>query len=115
MAEEAYKLKKLLKELGAIKGRHTELVSVYVPSGYSITDIGAQIKNEQGTAINIKSKAVRKNVVGALERIVQHLKLYKHTPPNGLAKKPLANILKVANREMKVFNFGKNNVPNTDA
>ena len=85
MEEGYYKLKKLLKELGAIKGRHTELVSVYVPSGYSISDIGAQIKNEQGTAINIKSKTVRKNVVGALERIVQHLKIYKKTPENGLA------------------------------
>jgi len=28
---------------------------------------------------------VRKNVLGALEKIVQHLKLYRQTPPNGLA------------------------------
>ena len=30
------KLKKFIKELEAIKGRHTELVSVYVPQGYDL-------------------------------------------------------------------------------
>lgn len=83
--EQTYKLKKLIKELEGIKGRHTELVTVYVPVGYSISDISNQIKNEQGTAINIKSKTVRKNVLSALERVVQNLKLYRQTPPNGLA------------------------------
>ncbi|MFQ6020906.1 MAG: peptide chain release factor aRF-1 [Candidatus Aenigmatarchaeota archaeon] len=86
MVEESiYKLKKLLKELSSIKGRHTELVSVYVPSGYSLNEIMTQIRNEQGTAINIKSKSTRKNVLGALEKILQHLKIYKQTPENGLA------------------------------
>lgn len=85
MEEQLYKLRKLLKELEKIKGRHTELVSVYVPSGYSITDIINQIRSEQETAANIKSKTVRKNVMGALEKILQHLKLYKGTPKNGLA------------------------------
>ena len=78
------KLKMLLSELEELKGRHTELVSVYVPAGYSINDIVEQLRNEQGTATNIKSKSTRKNVVDALEKILQHLKLYKQTPPNGL-------------------------------
>ncbi len=86
MVEEGiFKLRKVLAELGKIKGRHTELVSVYVPAGASLTDSINQLKNEQGTAENIKSKATRKNVVGALEKAVQHLKLYKKTPENGLA------------------------------
>lgn len=85
MEENIYKLKKLLKELGGIKGRHTELVTVYIPVGYSVNDVINQLKNEQGTAINIKSKTVRKNVMGALEKAIQHLKLYKQTPPHGLA------------------------------
>ena len=80
-----YRLKKLIDELASIRGRHTELVSVYIPTGYSITDVIGQLKNEQGTASNIKSKATRKNVVTALEKIVQHLKIFKETPPNGLA------------------------------
>lgn len=79
------KLKATVKELENIRGRHTELVTVYIPAGYNVLKVAEQIRNEQGTAQNIKSKAVRKNVVGALEKITQHLKLYKKTPPNGVA------------------------------
>lgn len=79
-----HKVRNLITQLENIKGRHTELVSVYIPAGYSIIDISNQIKLEQGTAENIKSKSTRKNVVDALEKIIQHLKLYKQTPPNGL-------------------------------
>lgn len=80
-----YKLKKMVKLLGNIKGRHTELVSVYVPVGYSLNEITSQLRQEQGTADNIKSKQVRKNVTTALEKIMRHLQLYKKTPENGLA------------------------------
>lgn len=82
--EQQFKLKKLIKELGAIRGRHTELVSVYIPVGYNIVDIITQLKEEQGTASNIKSKTTRKNVLAALEKIIQHLRVFKKTPPNGL-------------------------------
>ncbi len=78
------RLKNLVEELESIKGRHTELVSVYVPAGYNFNKVSEQIKNEQSTAQNIKSKTVRKNVTGALEKIAQHIKLYEHTPENGL-------------------------------
>ena len=33
------KLRKFLKELEGVRGRHTELVSVYVPAGYDIIKI----------------------------------------------------------------------------
>jgi len=79
-----YQLKKLIKELESIRGRHTELVSVYIPAKYSVTDVIGQLKDEQGTAANIKSKATRKNVMTALEKIIQHLRIFKQTPPNGL-------------------------------
>ena len=78
-------LKKLIKQLAAIKGRHTELVTVYVPAGYSLTEIANQLRNEQGTSENIKSKQVRKNVTSALDKIVRNLALYKRTPENGMA------------------------------
>jgi len=39
---------------------------------------------EKGTATNIKSTSTRKNVIDALERMVQHLRLFKKTPENGL-------------------------------
>lgn len=84
-ATERFHLKKLIKELETYRGRHTELVSVYVPAGYDIIKIIQHLAQEQGTASNIKSTSTRKNVQDALERMVQHLKLFKQTPPNGLA------------------------------
>ncbi|MEM5766130.1 MAG: peptide chain release factor aRF-1 [Candidatus Aenigmatarchaeota archaeon] len=82
--EEKLRLKKLIKELEKIKGRHTELISVYVPAGYNLIEASNQIFQEKGTASNIKSKTTRKNVLTALEKILQHLKLFKKTPDNGL-------------------------------
>ncbi|MEA3255491.1 MAG: peptide chain release factor aRF-1, partial [Candidatus Altiarchaeota archaeon] len=63
----------------------TELISVYVPPGYDLNNVLNQLAEEQGTASNIKSKATRKNVMDALEKIIQHLRLFKNTPANGLA------------------------------
>ncbi len=80
-----YKLKRLVRELENVSGRHTELVSVYVPAGYDLNNVLSQLSSEQGTATNIKSKSTRKNVVDALERTIQHLRLIDKTPPNGLA------------------------------
>ncbi|MEM5879318.1 MAG: peptide chain release factor aRF-1 [Candidatus Aenigmatarchaeota archaeon] len=82
--EEKLKLKKLIRELEKIKGRHTELVSVYVPAGYNLAEAANQLFQEKGTASNIKSKTTRKNVLTALEKILQHLKLFRKTPDNGL-------------------------------
>ena len=77
-------LKKLLRELSGKRGRHTELVSLYVPAGYNLNEAKNQISQEAGTAVNIKSKATRKNVMDALEKVNQRLKLYNHTPEKGL-------------------------------
>jgi peptide chain release factor subunit 1 len=78
-------LKQFVKELENFRGRHTELVSVYVPAGYDLVKIINHLQQEQGTASNIKSASTRNNVISALERMVQHLKLFKQTPQNGLA------------------------------
>jgi len=58
----------LIKELEKIKGRHTELVSVYIPAGYNLYEVINQLVEERSTAENIKSKSTRKNVVAALEK-----------------------------------------------
>ena len=63
---------------------NTELVSILVPTGHNISEIGSLITNEIGTATNIKSKTTRKNVISALKRIDQKQKEYRMTPPNGL-------------------------------
>jgi peptide chain release factor subunit 1 len=79
------KLKRFIKELETIRGRHTELISVYVPAGYEIIKIIQHLQQEQGTAENIKDKNTRLHVIDSLERAIRHLRLYKKTPENGLA------------------------------
>ncbi|MEM3126967.1 MAG: peptide chain release factor aRF-1 [Candidatus Woesearchaeota archaeon] len=83
-AKQKHELKKLFNELSSHRGSHTELVTVYVPAGYDIIKIIQHLSQEQGTAVNIKSTSTRKNVIDALEKMIQHLRLYKQTPPNGL-------------------------------
>lgn len=84
-AQQKHKLKKFIKELESHKAAHTEFVTVYIPAGYDLNKITTHLAQEQGTAANIKSAATRKNVIDALERMIQHLKLFPQTPPNGLA------------------------------
>ncbi|MGC9191014.1 MAG: peptide chain release factor aRF-1, partial [Candidatus Micrarchaeia archaeon] len=80
-----YDIKKELKRLKSIRGSGTELISVYIPPGFYIADEIARLRDEYGQASNIKSKTTRLNVQGAIERIMQYLKLYKEPPKNGLA------------------------------
>jgi peptide chain release factor subunit 1 len=84
-AKQRYDLTKFVKELEKFRGRHTELVSVYIPADYDLNKIINHLSQEQGTASNIKSAVTRNNVINALERMIQHLRLFKRTPPNGLA------------------------------
>ncbi len=79
-----YELEEFLAELSKHRGRHTEMISVYVPAGYSLLNIAKQLEQEKSTASNIKSKTTRKNVLDALERLTRHIKLIKETPKNGL-------------------------------
>jgi len=83
--KQKHELKKFVKELSEYRGRHTELVSVYIPAGYDINKIINHLSQEQGTATNIKSTSTRKNVIDALERMIQHLRIFKKTPEHGLA------------------------------
>ncbi|RJS74450.1 peptide chain release factor 1 [Candidatus Bathyarchaeota archaeon] len=81
---ELYRLKKMLKILASKEGRGTELVSLYVPRGRPLSDVMNNLRQEYSTASNIKSDRTRKNVQSALERVMQRLRLFKRTPPNGL-------------------------------
>jgi len=84
MEEQIYKLRKLLEELESIKGRHTELVSVYIPAGFNLHEIINMLKQEYTLTENVKNKTVRNNVLGAIDKILQELKFYAKTPENGL-------------------------------
>lgn len=79
-----YKLTKMINELSNISGHGTELVTVYVPPRRPIFDVIGQLRNEAGTASNIKSDLTRTHVQDALSRTMEHLKLFKDTPENGL-------------------------------
>ena len=78
-------LEEFIEKLENIRGRHTELVSVLIPAGFNKDTVTRQLEAERSTAANIKSKATRKNVIDALDRIVRYLKGIKATPENGLA------------------------------
>ncbi|MBI2044377.1 peptide chain release factor aRF-1 [Candidatus Pacearchaeota archaeon] len=78
-------LEELIEELGNYKGRHTELVSVYVPAGNDLMTAQRQLEAEKSTAKNIKSTSTRKNVIDALDKIIRMIKDYKKNPDNGLA------------------------------
>jgi peptide chain release factor subunit 1 len=82
--EEVRKLRKLIEELENVRGRHTELVSLYIPAGYNLNEVISMISKEISLTENVKSKTVRKNVIDALTKILQHLRLYRKTPENGL-------------------------------
>jgi len=78
-------LKKFVKELEKVKGRHTELVSVYVPAGYDIIKVIKSLQDEQGTAKNIKDAKTRSNVIDSLEKCIRHMRVIDKTPENGVA------------------------------
>ena len=83
--EQIYKLRKILEELESIKGRHTELVTVYVPAGYNLQEIVNMLRQEYTLTENVKNKTVRNNVLAAIDKILQELKFFKKTPEHGLA------------------------------
>jgi len=83
--KQKFQIKKLVKELESIRGRHTELVTVYIPAGYDLNKIINHLAQEQGTASNIKDKTTRDHVIDSLEKMIRHLRLFKRTPENGLA------------------------------
>lgn len=81
---ERFRLKKSLDVLTLKEGRGTELVSLYVPYGKQISEVLNTLKQEHGTATNIKSDTTRNNVQEAITKTQQRLKLFKKVPKNGL-------------------------------
>jgi len=81
---EIFRLKKILNMLANKEGRGTELISLYIPPGRQISEVMNMLREEYGTASNIKSTTTRKNVQDAIVKVQQRLKLFKETPENGL-------------------------------
>jgi len=79
-----YDLKRKIEELKSCKGKHTELISLYVPASKKIFDVVSYLKNELSQSQNIKSKTTKKNVLSAIESILSRLKRFKNPPENGV-------------------------------
>jgi peptide subunit release factor 1 (eRF1) len=60
----------------------TSLITLYIPSGYAMSLVSEKLTSELSTAPNIKSKAVRKDVISALKSASVAIKSYgKHIAP----------------------------------
>ncbi len=79
-----YDFKRSLEEIRNLKGRGTELISVYVPPTKQISDVAAYLREEFSQSSNIKSASTRKNVQGAISSILARLKYFKTPPANGV-------------------------------
>ncbi len=66
--------KKKLRKLEEFRGRGTELISLYLPSGVDRSLVTSQLTEEMSQSSNIKSPATKKNVQGALRKIQNFLK-----------------------------------------
>ena len=54
-----YEMKKSLKKLRSIRGYGTELISIYVPPDFQISDEVNKLREEKNQSSNIKSKTTR--------------------------------------------------------
>ncbi len=81
---ERFRTERLIKELKSKRGRGTELISLYIPAGRPIGEVMSVLREEYSTATNIKDRTTRHHVLEALTSIMQRLKLFRKTPPNGL-------------------------------
>ena len=79
-----HKLRKLIAWLSDKEGRGREFVSLYIPRKVSIEDAVATLKKETDSA-STKSNTVSDHLQDALKNSIQHLKMYKELPENGLA------------------------------
>ena len=80
----AYEFRRALEDLEAVKGRGTELISVYVPPGRPVSDVMARLRSEYAESGNIKSRVTRSHVLWAIESAMNKLRQYREVPPHGM-------------------------------
>jgi peptide chain release factor subunit 1 len=80
-----YEFRQQLEHIKQKEGRGTELISLYIPASKPLADVASYLREEYGSAANIKSKQTRSNVQGAIDSILARLKFYKAAPENGMA------------------------------
>jgi peptide chain release factor subunit 1 len=80
-----YSFQRKLDEIAAVRGRATELVTLYVPPGRQISDVMGYLRNEYAQSSNIKSRTTRKNVMWAIESLMGRVRQFKEPPAHGVA------------------------------
>jgi peptide chain release factor subunit 1 len=80
-----YSFQRKLDEIASVRGRATELVSLYVPPGRQISDVMSYLRNEYAQSSNIKSRTTRKNVMWAIESLMGRVRQFREPPANGVA------------------------------
>ena len=80
-----YSFQRKLDEIAAVRGRATELVSLYVPPGRQIPDVMSYLRNEYAQSSNIKSRTTRKNVMWAIDSLMGRVRQFREPPANGVA------------------------------
>ncbi len=82
---ERYRLERLINELKMKKGRGTELITLYVPSGRRLDEVISLLRQEYSQASNIKDRTTRHHVLDALTTVMQRLRMVgMKAPKNGL-------------------------------
>ena len=79
-----HKLRRLIAWLSDKEGRGMEFISLYIPREKSILEV-IEILKEESDSAGIKSESVRDRLQDAFKNVIQHLKLQKEIPENGLA------------------------------
>ena len=82
-----HKLRKLVASLSSKEGKRTEFISLYIPPKTPIDQIVATLKAESDSdeAKPESTRDIRERRQEALKNVIQHLKLKKQIPENGLA------------------------------
>jgi peptide chain release factor subunit 1 len=80
-----YSFKRKMDEIAAVRGRATELVTLYVSPGKQISEVMSYLRNEYAQSSNIKSRTTRKNVMWAIESLMGRVRQFKEPPVNGVA------------------------------
>lgn len=78
-------MKRLLESLQHASGEGTTLITMLLPSGFQLHRAASKLAEELGTCTHIKKPATRGLVKEAITSAQSKLKLYKNTPPYGLA------------------------------
>lgn len=85
----SFELYKLRHEIEKLESRRsfnmsTSLISLYIPPGTRLPDITSQLKDEYGTATNIKDKNTGKAIQSAISSILSRMKNITDPGENGL-------------------------------